>query len=303
MAVAEAHIAGLEARLAAGGDIARVAGVASFFVSRIDGMIDKTIDKRIAAGDAESAGLRDLRGKVAIANAKLAYQHYLELVAGTRWRALAEAGARPQRLLWASTGTKDPAYPDTLYVDTLIGADTVNTMPPKTMDAFRDHGHARDTLTEDLDGARGVLAEVDRLGLDLNGVTRALVDDGVAKFCQGVRRSPGRRGGRTRRRRLGRKAQRAWRRVYRRRSKAAVKETLARAGLEGWSRRLWRKDASPWPGGQADRWLGWLDAADAAAVDFDRLGGLAGAGEGRLIRATRCSSVWADRALGPKCWR
>ncbi|MEO7026223.1 MAG: bifunctional transaldolase/phosoglucose isomerase, partial [Caulobacteraceae bacterium] len=272
LAVAEAHIAGLEARLAAGGDIARIAGVASFFVSRIDGMIDKTIDKRVAANDPASAALRDLRGKVAIANAKLAYQRYLELIGGPRWRALAAAGARPQRLLWASTGTKDPAYPDILYVDTLIGRDTVNTMPPKTMDAFRDHGHARDTLTEDLDGARGVIARADRLGLDLNGVTRALVDDGVAKFSKAFDDLLG-AVAEGRAKALGQKLN-GMSASLPETLESAVKETLARAGLEGWSRRLWRKDASLWPGGQADRWLGWLDAADAPAVDFAALEGL-----------------------------
>ena len=141
LAVAEAHTAGLEAfRFAGGGDVAKVHGVASFFVSRIDGVIDKAIDERAAKGAADTAALKALRGKVAIANAKVAYQRYLELIASARWRALAEAGAAPQRLLWASTGTKDPAYSDVLYVETLIGPDTVNTMPPATMDAFRDHG-------------------------------------------------------------------------------------------------------------------------------------------------------------------
>ena len=178
-AVANAYLDGLEARLAKGEPIDRIASV---FVSRIDTEIDKKIDARIAQGDKEADALKALRGKVAIANAKLAYAWYQELIASERWRKLSAKGAMPQRLLWASTGTKDPAYPDTLYVETLIGPDTINTMPLKTMDAFRDHGVVRETLTADVDQARRVLAEADRLGLDLPGVTSALVTDGVKQF-------------------------------------------------------------------------------------------------------------------------
>ncbi|HWL47068.1 MAG TPA: transaldolase, partial [Sphingomonadaceae bacterium] len=183
-AVAEAFLAALEARVAKGEPIDRLASVASVFVSRIDTKIDKAIDARIANGDPDSAALKALRGKVAIANAKLAYLWYQEMIASERWRALAAKGAMPQRLLWASTGTKDPAYPDTLYVDTLIGPDTINTMPPKTMDAFREHGTIAPTLTADPDAARHVLAETARLGLDLDGVTAALVEEGVAAFAK-----------------------------------------------------------------------------------------------------------------------
>ena len=181
--VAEAHMAGLEALKAAGGDVARVHGVASFFVSRIDGKIDKEIDRRLAAGGAEaSETLRSLRGQVAIANAKVAYQRYLALIETPRWKALAAAGAAPQRLLWASTGTKDPSYSDVLYVETLIGPDTINTMPPKTIDAFRDHGRVTPSLTEDVAGARDILARADAAGLDLNKVTDTLVVEGVKQF-------------------------------------------------------------------------------------------------------------------------
>ncbi|WP_174274531.1 transaldolase [Sphingomonas bacterium] len=182
-AVALAYIEGLEARAGKGEAIDRIASVASFFVSRIDSLIDKKIDDRVKAGDAESDALKAIRGKVAIANAKLAYAWYEDLVAGDRWQALAAKGAMPQRLLWASTGTKDPAYPDTLYVDSLIGPDTVNTMPPKTMDAYRDHGTLAQTLTADVDAARHVMAEADRLGLDMPGVTAELVKDGVKLFA------------------------------------------------------------------------------------------------------------------------
>ena len=183
LAVAEAHLSGLEALRARGGDVSAVHGVASFFVSRIDTQIDKAIDARLktATGE-EAATLRRVRGKVAIANAKIAYQHYIELVATPRWRTLASLGASPQRLLWASTGTKNPDYPDTLYIDELIGPDTISTMPPKTLDAFRDHGSVRARLTQNVDGARTTLADADKLGLNLRGVTEELTVDGVRQF-------------------------------------------------------------------------------------------------------------------------
>jgi transaldolase/glucose-6-phosphate isomerase len=181
-AVALAYVAGLEQRVGKGEAIDRIASVASFFVSRIDSKIDDAIDARVKDGDAESDALKAVRGKVAIANAKLAYAWYEEFIASDRWQVLAAKGAMPQRLLWASTGTKNPDYPDTLYLDTLIGKDTVNTVPPKTLDAFRDHGTAAETLTQDVDGARHTLAEADRLGLDLTGVTDTLVEEGVASF-------------------------------------------------------------------------------------------------------------------------
>jgi transaldolase/glucose-6-phosphate isomerase len=178
-AVALAFVEGLEKRAARGAPIDRIASVASFFVSRIDSKIDDKIDAGIG-GDAAKA----LKGKVAIANAKLAYAWYEEFIASDRWQALAAKGAMPQRLLWASTGTKNAAYPDTLYLDTLIGKNTINTVPPKTMDAFRDHGTVAETLTQNVDEARQVLADAERLGLDLNDVTDKLVDEGVISFAK-----------------------------------------------------------------------------------------------------------------------
>lgn len=178
-AVALAFVEGLEKRAARGEAIDRIASVASFFVSRIDTKIDDAIDAG-TGGDAAKA----LKGKVAIANAKLAYQWYLDFIKSDRWQALAAKGAMPQRLLWASTGTKNPDYSDVLYLDTLIGADTVNTVPPKTLDAFRDHGTAAETLTKDVDDAKHVLAETERLGLDLGGVTDTLVEEGVHSFSK-----------------------------------------------------------------------------------------------------------------------
>ena len=184
--VAEAHMAGLERFKADGGDIGRVHGVASFFVSRIDTKIDAAIDARLKAGahGQEAERLSRLRGQIAIANAKRAYQRYLELIDGPRWKPLAEAGAAPQRLLWASTGVKDPTYPDTLYAASLIGPDTVDTLPPATMDAFRDHGRVSESLTEDVPLAEHHLAEAQGLGLDLDGATDALVVDGVRLFAE-----------------------------------------------------------------------------------------------------------------------
>ena len=181
--VANAYVMGLEERVRQGQPIDRIAGVASFFVSRIDGAIDKQVDEKLKAGGADAAALKAVRGKVAIANAKMAYQWYLDFVKSDRWKALADKGGMPQRLLWASTGAKDPSFPDTLYVDTLIGPDTVNTMPPKTMDAFREHGTAKVTLTEDVEGAKHVLTEAKRLDLDLDAVTDTLVTEGVASFA------------------------------------------------------------------------------------------------------------------------
>jgi transaldolase len=177
--VAMAYVEGLEERASKDMAIDRIASVASFFVSRIDSKIDDAIDAGTGGDEAKA-----LKGKVAIANAKLAYAWYQEFIASDRWQKLAAKGAQPQRLLWASTGTKNPDYPDTLYVDALIGPDTVNTMPPKTMDAFRDHGTVAETLTQDVDAARHVIAEQARLGLDLDGVTKTLVEEGVSSFSK-----------------------------------------------------------------------------------------------------------------------
>ena len=177
--VAHAYVEGLEERVSKDMPIDKIASVASFFISRIDGKIDDKIDAGQGGDEAKA-----LKGKVAIANAKLAYAWYQEFIASDRWQKLAAKGAQPQRLLWASTGTKNPNYSDTLYVDELIGPDTVNTMPPKTMDAFRDHGTVKVTLTEDVEGARKVIADTERLGLDLDGVTSTLVDEGVASFTK-----------------------------------------------------------------------------------------------------------------------
>ena len=183
-AVALAYIEGLEMLASSGGDARKAASVASFFVSRIDTKIDAIVDERLgAATGRQREELERVRGKVAIANAKLAYQRAKTLFAGPRWERLASSGAVPQRLLWASTGTKDKAYSDVLYVEALIGRDTVNTMPPATMDAFRDHGRVTaDAIEADIDAARETLAMLERLGISLDETTAALVVDGVKQF-------------------------------------------------------------------------------------------------------------------------
>src|SRR6201986_4674660 len=171
--VAEAYIAGLEKYVAKGGDPSHVASVASFFVSRIDSAVDKQLDEKIAKANdpSEKERLAALKGNVAIANAKMAYQDYKKLFGGPRWEKLAARGAKPQRLLWASTGTKNKDYSDVLYVEELIGPNTVNTVPPATLDAFRDHGKPRDSLEENVEEAKHVLAELDKSGISLDAIT------------------------------------------------------------------------------------------------------------------------------------
>jgi transaldolase len=173
--VAEAYLRGLERLVAAGGDPSSVLSVASFFVSRVDSEADKRL---------EAAGRLDLQGKLAIANAKLAYQHYLATFAGERWEFLVGKGARPQRCLWASTSTKNPAYRDVLYVEELIGPDTVNTMPVETVHAFQDHGEIRGaTLLEGVGAAKQLLADLADAGIDYDDVVETLEAEGVKKFA------------------------------------------------------------------------------------------------------------------------
>ena len=186
--VVEAYLKGLEDLIARGGNPARIASVASFFVSRIDTAVDKLLEARLgkAIDNSERLALTSAHGKVAIANAKLAYQRYKRLFAGPRWEALRAKGAQPQRLLWASTGTKNPEYSDVLYIEELIGPDTINTMPPATMDAFREHGKLRASLEEDLHGARDVMETLDRLGISIDEITAKVLDDGIHLFADAM---------------------------------------------------------------------------------------------------------------------
>jgi transaldolase / glucose-6-phosphate isomerase len=183
--VVEAYLAGVEHLVAQGGDPSKIASVASFFVSRIDQSVDKLIDEGLRqTNDADKrADLTGLRGKIAIANAKLAYQRYKRLFAGARWEKLRAEGARVQRLLWASTGTKNPAYSDVLYIEGLIAPETISTMPPATMDAFRDHGRVQPTLEENIEQARQVMATLEKSGISIDSVTAKLVEEGVQIFA------------------------------------------------------------------------------------------------------------------------
>ncbi|MEW5989398.1 MAG: transaldolase, partial [Chloroflexota bacterium] len=178
-AVSNAYLSGLEKWVAAGGDPGRVASVASFFISRVDSTIDDALSSLITHHSS-----LELRGKIAIANAKVAYGRFRQLFSGERWERLAAKGARAQRPLWASTGTKNPLYPDTLYLDTLIGPDTVNTVPPATLAAFLDHGAVASTLADGLDAALTQLDRLADLGIDLAAVTQRLQDEGVASFAK-----------------------------------------------------------------------------------------------------------------------
>ena len=184
-AVIEAYLAGLEERAAAGRPVDRVASVASFFVSRVDTEVDRRLDALTAGAPADRARrIAALRGHPAVANARLAYAQAAEMFGGARWAALAARGARPQRPLWASTSTKNPAYRDVLYVEQLIGPGTVNTMPPATLEAFRDHGEVARTVDADLEGDRARLAELDALGVDLDDVTGTLLAEGLRSFAR-----------------------------------------------------------------------------------------------------------------------
>lgn len=182
--VANAYIDALEQRYADGKPIDRVASVASFFVSRVDTLVDRLLNEKIGETEdpRDKKALEALLGKAAVANAKLAYAKFQEIFSGPRWEVLAAAGARPQRPLWASTGTKNPDYPDTLYVDTLIGPHTVNTMPGKTIQAFLDHGTVKRTVDTDLDAARAVILDLEAAGISIDAVTSQLEEEGIASF-------------------------------------------------------------------------------------------------------------------------
>ncbi|HEX7383902.1 MAG TPA: bifunctional transaldolase/phosoglucose isomerase, partial [Burkholderiaceae bacterium] len=246
--VAEAYLAGLEELVERGGDPSKVSSVASFFVSRIDVALDPLVAE-------------PLRGKVAIANAKLAYQRFKRLFAGSRWEHLRAKGARVQRVLWASTGTKNPAYSDVLYVEELIGPQTIDTMPPATLEAFRDHGRVRPSLEAQLEEAEETLAALERSGISIDEVTAKLIDEGVQRFAGDFDRLLGALE-RKRAALLGDRLDR---------QSLHLPEDCARAHaatLESWRaegklRRLWAGDASVWTGADEAGWLGWLGIVQA----------------------------------------
>jgi transaldolase/glucose-6-phosphate isomerase len=269
--VADAYLGGLGDLVARGGDPRRVASVASFFVSRIDAAVDKEIEQRLAGvNDPElRAALEGLRGKVAIANAKLAYQRYKRLFSGSRWERLVAEGARPQRLLWASTSTKNSAYRDVLYVEELIGADTVNTMPPATMDAFRDHGRPRAGLEEGVADAERVMATLAQVGISIDEVTAKLVEDGVQLFADAADQLLGA----VAKKRAALLGSRLNRQSYRlpAASDAAVVEALEDWRRHGKIRRLWAGDPSLWTDQDETAWLGWLSIVGKQRARLDRL--------------------------------
>ena len=264
--VAEAYLAGLEKLVKNGGDPSHVASVASFFVSRIDSAVDKELDEKIARANdpSEKERLSALKGKVAIANAKMAYQDYKRLFSGARWDKLAARGAKPQRLLWASTGTKNKDYSDVLYVEELIGPNTVNTVPPATLDAFRDHGTPRDSLEQNIEDAKHVLAELEKSGISLDAIAAELVRDGVRLFADAADKLYGAV--------AHKRASVLGAGIDRQQMKLG--STIARAvekATEEWRasakiRRLWQHDKSVWSGSDEHKWLGWLTSAAAADI-------------------------------------
>lgn len=256
--VAEAYIAGLEDFVKRGGDPSRLASVASFFVSRIDTLVDGEISDRISAAKttAEQSALRSLLGKVAIANAKLAYERYKKIFSGPRWAALSSRGAQTQRVLWASTSTKNPSYPDILYVQELIGPDTVDTIPPSTFEAFRDHGKPRASLEENLTAARATLEALAAAGISLKEATDKLTVDGVKLFEEAFDKL------------LAAVDNRCTKSVPSSVNNLTYRfpDELAKAvnsALDDWQKngkvkRLWSHDASLWTNSDEANWLGWL---------------------------------------------
>ena len=259
--VAEAYMDGLETFRAGGGDLSRVASVASMFVSRLDVLVDPILEARArTAPPAEQARLRELVGKVAIANAKLAYQDWKTVCGGPRWTSLAASGAHPQRLLWASTSSKDPRFRDVMYVESLIGPHTVDTIPPATLDAFRDHGQAENRLEQHVEDARQVLAALADAGISIDDLTAQLLDDGVKGFSAAFDALLGS----IEKKRAGVLRSALDRMSYR---LPAPLDEEVKAALEDWRtggkvRRLWARDATLWTGHDENQWLDWLDVAD-----------------------------------------
>jgi transaldolase/glucose-6-phosphate isomerase len=274
--VVNAYIRGLERRLEAGEDVTQIASVASFFLSRIDTMVDRILEGNIQAAKlkndtSRAAANNKLLGQAAIANARLAYKRFREVFYGERFARLREAGARVQRPLWASTGTKNPAYPDTKYVDTLIGRDTVNTMPPETLEAFHDHGKVSESIMDGLDDAETILDMLAEVGVDLDQVTQRLQDDGVEAFARSFEELMAQVDAKRAVLRSGVIArQRVALGIYAEPVQKAV------AGLEKdyFNARIWNHDGSLWKDhgptiARIEQRLGWLDVPNT--IDLDRL--------------------------------
>ena len=278
-AVSDAYLSGLESclRTDAGRDgVGSIASVASFFVSRIDTVIDDLLRRRLenpAIDRYQRQVLEALRGTVAVANAKLAYQSYQRMIGSPRWKALADKGAQTQRLLWASTGTKEPSYSDVKYVSELIGPDTVNTVPPATLAAFRDHGAAHPTLTENVDEARHIMTTLENIGISLEDVTGRLLVDGVRLFADAFDRLLAA----VEQKRVAMLGDALNRQTV---SLPAPLTSEFTKTLDEWRaagnvRRLWSGDRSLWTGADEDKWLGWLNVTRDQLAHVDRLAALA----------------------------
>jgi transaldolase/glucose-6-phosphate isomerase len=273
--VAAAFIDGVEKFAATGGDVSKVASVASFFISRIDSLVDSLVGDQLKkeTDAARKAKLQSILGKVAIANGKLTYEAYQRIFSSPRWKALAAKGAQTQRVLWASTSTKNPAYRDVVYIEELIGPDTVNTVPPATLDAFRDHGKPRQSLTEDLAAARKTMADLAGVGIVMKDVTDKLTADGVRMFAEAfdtllaaVEKNT---------KRAGSPKVNAQTPSLPADLDAAVKKNLNDWRASGKVRRLWQQDASLWTNDDEAKWLGWLGIADDQIANASKLKTLA----------------------------
>ncbi len=274
--MAGAYIAALETLATEGKELKRLASVASFFVSRIDTLVDQQLEARLqqAKTDTERKKISALFGKAAIANAKLAYHRFKEIFAGPRFQRLARKGARVQRMLWASTSTKNPKYPDTLYAAALIGPDTIDTMPVATMDAFRDHGKVRATVEEGLADARQVMAELSRVGIDLASVTRKLEEQGVESFSKDYQKLLDTISGK--RAQVLASAPKSGAVSERERLRSAVAATLEKLDQGKFSRRLWDRDPALWKNdpvhqGIIRNALGWLQVSHSMLEHLDGL--------------------------------
>ncbi len=259
--VAAAFVDGVEQFAASGGDVGKVASVASFFISRIDSLVDSLVGDQVKkeTDAARKTKLQGILGKVAIANGKLTYEAYGRIFSSPRWKALAAKGAQTQRVLWASTGTKNPNYSDVLYIEELIGPDTVNTVPPATLDAFRDHGKPRQSLTEDLDGARKAMSDLAGAGIVMKDVTDKLTADGVKLFADAFDTLLAAVEKNTKRPTAPQVNQQTA--SLPSDLDAAVKKNLNEWRASGKVRRLWQHDASLWTGEDEAKWLGWLGIA------------------------------------------
>lgn len=260
--VAEAYIDGLEEYAKKNSDLSKVNSVASFFISRIDTLVDSLVHERLKQpkDEQERTLLESILGKVAIANAKLTYKRYEELFSSDRWKKLEAKGARTQRVLWASTSTKDPKYPDTMYVDELIGPDTVNTLPPATFDAFRNHGKVAKTLTEHVDGAKTVMERLEKSGISMKQVTDQLVVEGVKLFADAFQKLLDT----VDKQRNAEKVPLIDRFKYK---VPASLESAVAANISDWktndkAKKLWARDASLWTNKDESKWLDWLGVAE-----------------------------------------